>query len=120
MKEILIKFAANAVLLYGLALLCGGRIRFRGIGPVIAVAIFLAPINVLVPYVNDVLGIPDRAIYVFLSSVVCHGVVLNALSYSIPRFTVENLRVAIGFSAIMGAVSIFLTYYLPNQIANWL
>lgn len=119
-KLLLIKFLTNAVLLYSLALLTGGRIRFRGAFPILSVAIFLVPINVFVRDISVMVGIPDRPLYVFASAVVCNGVMLYALSHVIVRFTVENLRVALGFSAIMGAVCVFLNYFLADQIARWL
>ncbi|KPL12025.1 hypothetical protein AMJ85_02240 [candidate division BRC1 bacterium SM23_51] len=120
LKLILIKFLANAVLLYGLALLVGGRIRFGGVVPVLSVAVFLVPINVFAPYLSVMVGIPNHPLYLFVSSAVCNGVMLYALSYVIDRFTVENFRVALGFAVIMGAVSLVLNHFLADQIAQWL
>lgn len=119
-EHILIKLAANAVLLYGLALLFGGRIKFGGIVPVLSVAIFLVPINVFMREILFAAGIPDQPLHVFVSSVVLNGVVLYALSYIIPRFTVETFRVAVAFAAMLGLISVFLNFFLADQIAGWL
>jgi len=116
LKEIGIKLAINAVLLYGLALLCGGRIKFRGLVPVLSVAIFLVPLNVFAPALTRAIGLPDRLAYVFATSVVSNGAMLYALSYAIPRFSVENFRVALAFAAIMGAVSVFLNFFVAERI----
>ena len=120
MKEILVKLAINAVVLYGLALLCGGRIRFRGLAPVISVALFMAPVNVFVPELNALLGIPDRAIWVFLVSVACNGAILYALAATIPKLTVDSFTVAVAFAALMGVASLFIHYFLADQLAAWL
>lgn len=120
MTEILVKLATNAVLVYGVALLCGGRIRFRGLAPVVSVAIFLVPVNVFVPHLNSLLGVPDNALWVFVSSVVCTAVILYALSYSIPKFTIDGFGVALAFSALMGAVALFLNYFLAAKLLSLL
>jgi uncharacterized membrane protein YvlD (DUF360 family) len=120
LKLILIKLVVNAALLYGLALLCGGRIRFGGIIPVLSVAIFLVPINVFILDIHEMAGLPEKAGYVFLSSVALNGVILYLLSYIIPRFTVETLGTALAFSTILGIVSVFLNFFLADQIVGLL
>jgi len=117
-KLILIKLAANAALLYGLALMCGGRIKFRGLVPVLSVAIFLVPLNVFMVEIVGLAGLDPRPIYVFAAAVVCNGVMLYALSYVIPQFTVENLPIALAFALLMGAVSLFLNFFLADQLAG--
>lgn len=120
MKEILVKLAVNAVLLYGLALICGRRIRFGGLLPVVSVALFLVPINVFIRDIDGLLGIPDRPLFVFISAVVCNGAMLYVLSYIIPRFSVESLRIALAFAALMGAASLFINFFLAEQLNVWL
>jgi len=117
---ILMKLAANAVLLYGLALVCGGRIRFGGIIPVLSVAIFLVPVNVFILDIHEAFGLPGQPGYVFLSSVVLNGVILYLLSYVIPRFTVETFGIALAFAALLGLVSVFLNFFLADQMAGLL
>lgn len=120
LEQIAIKLAVNALLLYGLALLCGGRIKFGGIVPVLSVAIFLVPINVFMREILVAVGIPDQVHYVFVASVVLNGVMLYALSYIIPRFTIENFRIALAFSLMLGAVSILLNFFLLEQLSSWI
>jgi len=119
-KLILIKLVANAALLYGLALLCGGRIKFRGIVPVLSVAIFIVPLNVFMVELVGLVGITATPLSVFVAAILCNGVMLYALSYIIPRFTVENLPIAIAFAAIMGGVALFLNFFLADQLAGLL
>jgi len=118
-EHIAIKLVANAALLYGLALLCGGRVKFGGAVPVLSVALFLVPINVFIREILLAIGLPDQVHYVFIGSIVLNGVMLYALSYIIPRFTIENFRIALAFAAILGLVSIFLNFFLADQIATW-
>jgi len=118
LKEILIKLAINAVLLYGLALLTRGRIKFGGIGPVLSAAIFLVPINVFMRDVIGLAGFADSYLYVFLGSIVLNCVVLCVLSYIIPHFTVESFGVAIAYSVILGMGSVVLNFFLADEIAR--
>jgi uncharacterized membrane protein YvlD (DUF360 family) len=120
LKLYAIKFAINAAMLYGLTFFTGRRIKFTGLYPVLAVALFLAPINVFIREIHVALGVPDTLLYVFISSVVCNGVMLYALAGAINRFQVDNLRTAIGFAAIMGGISLFLNFFLADQIARLL
>ncbi|MBM3335028.1 phage holin family protein [Candidatus Sumerlaeota bacterium] len=118
LKEILIKLAVNAVLLYGLAFLTTGRVKFSGIGPIVAAAIFVAPINAFMRDLVGLAGFPDTYVYVFVGSVVLNGVVLYALSCIIPRFTVEGIGVAVAYSLIMGMGSVVLNFFLAAEIAR--
>jgi uncharacterized membrane protein YvlD (DUF360 family) len=117
-EQIAVMLAVNAVLLYGLTFLFGGRIKFGGIVPVLSVVVFLVPINVFMREILRVVGLPDQVHYVFLGAVVLNGVMLYALSYIIPRVTVETLGAAVAFSLLMGLVSLFLAFFLADQLAG--
>ncbi|MCX8038838.1 MAG: phage holin family protein [Candidatus Sumerlaeia bacterium] len=114
---IAIQLGINTVVLWALAFLCGGRIRIRGLVPVLSVSIVLGPINVFIGYIDYWLGIPLRPHYMFLSAVVLNGVMLYLLSYIIPKVTVENFRIALAFSAIMGLMSLVLYFVLAPRLA---
>ena len=116
LKEILIKLAINAVLLYGVALLTRGRIKFGGIGPVLAAAVFLVPINVFMPDLVRLTGMPATYLHVLAGSIVLNGVVLYALCYLIPGFSVENIGVAIAYLVILGLGSVALNFFLADEI----
>jgi len=117
-EQIAVMLAVNAVLLYGLTFLFGGRIKFGGIVPVVSVVVFLVPINVFMREILRAVGLPDQVHYVFLGAVVLNGVMLYALSYIIPRVTVETLGAAVAFSLLMGLVSLFLAFFLADQLAG--
>ena len=117
-EQIAVMLAVNAVLLYGLTFLFGGRIKFGGIVPVLSVVVLLVPINVFMREILRAVGLPDQVHYVFLGAVVLNGVMLYALSYIIPRVTVETLRAAVAFSLLMGLVSLFLAFFLADQLAG--
>jgi len=117
-EQIAVMLAVNAVLLYGLTFLFGGRIKFGGIVPVLSVVVLLVPINVFMREILRAVGLPDQVHYVFLGAVVLNGVMLYALSYIIPRVTVETLGAAVAFSLLMGLVSLFLAFFLADQLAG--
>lgn len=84
----------------------------------LSVVVFLVPINVFIREILRAAGLPDQVHYVFLGAVVLNGVMLYALSYIIPRVTVETLGAAVAFSLLMGLVSLFLAFFLADQLAG--
>jgi uncharacterized membrane protein YvlD (DUF360 family) len=115
-EEIVAKFVLNAILLYGLALLTGGRVKFRGAAPIISVAVFLVPINVFIRELAGLAGIPDNAVYIFIAAAVLNGLMLYALAYIINGLEVEDLFTALIFAAIMGGISVLLNFIVIPRL----
>ena len=114
---LLIKFVLFVVGLAILALLFGGWVKFRGLAPIITVAIFIVPLNVFLPQIGNLIGVPPgRLIPFFIAGVVLNGVAIYALSFAINRFRIENFPAAIAFSVLLSAWSFAVNIHLAERI----
>ena len=92
--------------------------RIVGLAPIITVALVIAPVNVFLKELADLVGLPQTMGVLLAFGVVLNSLIVYGASTSVPHFYVENRMVAITIAALLSGWTLLLSYLIQSPLVT--
>lgn len=103
-----------AILIYGISFLFGSRIEFKGLVPILTVAIFITPVCIFTPEINETILKPligrrfDDPVGIWIGATLYSAIALAIGEKTIPNISIENFLTGLLFCTALGSMVVLL------------